>query len=921
MKKALLLAAGLLASLPVAAEPWERAPDGVLVHAQGVHLRLRVGSERIVRVTAWPAGAPEPSRPSLAVVARWAPAPFDVHADGGAVVLKTRRLRVRVALATGQVSFDDASGRPLLREAVSGGKTFRQVTAHGETTYEAGQAFETAPDEGLYGLGQHQDRLLDLRGRDIDLWQRNREIVVPFLVSSRGYGLLWDNPSHMRFGTPDDVVPIPAANLFDQAGKPGGLSVTYFADREMREPLPPSSTGLPSADALPPDIAARVKAVRWRGSLAADATGEYALYSHWALNYVRLWLDDELLIDYWSLFVRATEAVRVPLEANRRLRLQIDWRRGDANGPFDLRWLPPRPARPTSLWSASAEGIDYYFIAGTSLDDAIGGYREATGQAPLLPKWAYGYWQSRERYHTQTELLDTLREFRKRRFPVDVIVQDWRYWRDKQWGTHEFDPARFPDPKGMVEEVHRLNARVPISVWPKFDTGTANFEEMKKGGFLYPYTLDRGIKDWLGDDFTFYDAFNPAARKVYWRQIQEALFSKGFDGWWLDANEPNLIDDPRPDEQAQIIDPTALGPAARVMNAYPLVHNEGIRDALRAAAPDQRVALLSRSAWAGSQRTGSIAWSGDTVGRWEVLRAQVPAGLSYSLSGLPYWTHDIGGFSVDYPGGNKNEEYRELFTRWFQFGAFCPIFRAHGQTTEREPWFFGGEDHRAYRTLLRFTELRYRLLPYIYSLAARVTLDHDTMMRALVMDFPADPKVRDLKDEFLFGPALLVSPVMAPGLTARPVYLPAGRWYDFWTGAVVEGGRTVESPAPYESLPVHVRAGSILPIGPARQHAFDGPEDPVTLFVYEGRDGTFSLYEDDGLTNAYEKGGYSRIPLAWNDGKRALSIGARTGAFADAPTERTFEVVFVGPGRSVGYGAPTSGRMVRYDGRAVTVRP
>jgi alpha-D-xyloside xylohydrolase len=921
MHPSFFLAAAALATASTGpARPWQRLPDGVVVHAQRVHLRLRVCSPRIVRVTAWPEGAPEPARPSLAVVARWSPTPFEVRADQAVVVLGTPRLRARVALGTGQVSFEDASGRPLLREGPAGGRTFRPVATHGEATYEVTQEFETREDEGLYGLGQHQDRLLDLRGRDLDLWQRNREIVVPFLVGSRGWGLLWDNPSHMRFGSPDDVVPVPPENLVDDAGRPGALTATYFADREMREPLGPPAPGLPAASALPPEIAPKVRAARWTGRLVPGASGEYGLYSHWALNYVRLWLDEALLVDYWSLFVRATEAAQVSLEAHRSYRLKIEWRRGDANGPFDLRWLPPRPARrPTKLWSGFAEGIDYYFFQGASLDEVIAGYREATGRAPLLPRWAYGYWQSRERYNAAAELLDVLREFRRRRFPLDVIVQDWRYWRDKQWGSHEFDPARFPDPKAMVDEVHRLNARIPISVWPKFDTGTANFEAMRKAGFLYPYTLDRGMRDWLGDQFSFYDAFNPEARKLYWRQIEHALFAKGFDGWWLDADEPNLIDDPRPEEQAQIMNPTALGPGARVLNAYPLVHNGGLYEELRKAAPDRRVAILSRSAWAGTQRHGAIAWSGDTVGRWEVLRAQIPAGLSYSLSGLPYWTHDIGGFSVDYPGGNKNEEYRELFARWFQLGAFSPIFRAHGQTTEREPWFFGREDHPAYRTLRRFAELRYRLLPYVYALAARVTFDHDTMMRALVMDFPDDPKVLDVQDQFLFGPALLVSPVTALGARSRPVYLPAGTWYDFWTGASLEGGRTVESPAPYDSLPVHVRAGAIVPFGPPRQHAFDGPDDPVTLFVYTGRDGAFALYEDDGLTNAYETGACARIPLTWREADRTLTLGPRAGGFPDAPKERTFEVVLVAPGRPVGYGGGQP-RVVRYDGRPVALR-
>jgi len=922
MKTTLMLAAMIaLAGSCVAAErPWEKQPDGVVVHAKGAHLRLRVSSDRIVRVVSWPAGAAEPSRPSLSIVARWTPVKFEVAADAEAVVVSTGRVRARVALATGQVSFQDASGRDLLRERGDGGKLFKQVTAHGETTYQVSQAFDTGADEGLYGLGQHQDRLLDLRGRDIDLWQRNREMVVPVLMSSRGWGLLWDNPSHMKFGSPEDVVPIPAARLIDDDGKPGGLTATYFSDRDLKVPIGVPEPGLPAASALPAAIAPRVLGVRWSGRLMPETSGEHALVSYRTLNYLRLWLDDALLIDYWSLFVRADETVRVPLEARRSYRLKIEWRRGDANGPFELKWMPPRPARPTTLWSASAEGIDYTFIQGASLDEVIAGYREATGRAPLLPKWAYGYWQSRERYNSQAELLDVVREFRKRRFPLDVIVQDWRYWRDGEWGSHIFDPGRFPDPKAMTDEVHALNARVPISVWPKFYPGTANFDELKKGGFLYPHTLEAGTKDWLGYAFTFYDAFNAEGRKVFWRQIKDALFSKGFDGWWLDANEPNLVDDPLPEEQAKIINPTALGPASRVMNAYPLVHTQGIYEAQREAAPDRRVAILARSAWAGSQRTGSIGWSGDTNGRWEVLRAQIPAGLSYSLSGLPYWSHDIGGFSVDYPGGNKNEEYRELFARWFQFGAFTPIFRAHGQSPYREPWFYGGDDHPAFRTLRKFTELRYRLLPYIYAVAAGVTFDHDTMMRALVMDFPDDPLCRDVKDQYLFGPALLVSPVTASRVTSRSVYLPAGRWYDFWTGASIDGGRTIDAPAPYESMPLHVRAGSILPFGPPRQHAFDGPDDPVTLFVYQGRDGAFALYEDDGLTNAYETGGHARIPVTWRDSDKVLSIGARIGGFVPTPRSRTFEVVFVSPSRPAGYGSG-KGQVVRYEGKTVIVRP
>ena len=396
-----------------------------------------------------------------------------------------------------------------------------------------------------------------------------------------------------------------------------------------------------------------------------------------------------------------------------------------------------------------------------------------------------------------------------------------------------------------------------------------------------------------------------------------------------------------PDDLATRMTPTGLGPGARVLSAYPLMAARAFFEGQRASEPGRRVAILTRSAWAGSQRYGAVVWSGDTVARWGVLRAQVAASLSYSLSGMPWWTTDIGGFNTDDPKGHDSAAYRELYTRWFQFGAFCPVFRAHGSNTEREPWLFGTA---AGESLRRFADLRYRLLPYLYTLASRVTREHDTMMRALVLDFPDDPTARDVPDQYLFGPAFLVSPVTAPGATSRPVYLPAGTWYDFWTGAALEGGRTIDAPAPLDSMPLHVRAGSIVPFGPALQWTGEKPADPVRLVVYTGRDGRFTLHEDDGETNAHETGAFSTIPLAWSEATGTLTIGARTGAFEGMLQERTFEVAFVGPVIPRDFGQPgpviprdfgqpgpegSAGtpdalarkpdRVVRYTGRAVTV--
>jgi alpha-D-xyloside xylohydrolase len=924
---AVVLAAAAAAAPTPAFAGWQRQPDGVVIDAAGTRMRLRVLSETALRVVAWPAAAAEPSRESLAVVAKPAATAFETREEAGALVLRTKRLAARIELATARVTFLDEAGRPLLREAEGGGRTFAPVEAFGERTLHVRQDFEPAEGESLYGFGLHQDRLLDVAGRDLDLWQHNREVVIPFLVSTRGWGLLWDNPAHTRFGRPEDVVPVPPSAVVDEAGRPGRLTAEYFAKADFAEPLDVGAEAPPTAGSaavsLPTALRSRALSARWTGSIVAPRDGEYGLYVARALGWVKLWLDGRLLVDYWSPFLPATDVARVRLEAGRRHTIRLEWRLQNAESPMELRWLPPRGERPPiSFRAGSADGVDYVLVRGRTMDEAIAGYRELTGRVPLPPRWTLGYWQSRERYKTGDELLATVKEFRERRFPLDVIVQDWQYWRDSDtgWGSHQFDPDRFPDPKATFDAVHALGARVMISVWAKFYPGSANFEELRKAGFLYPRHLEIGWKDWLGRVFTYYDAFSEPARQMYWRQMQEQLFSKGVDAWWLDATEPDLLDDLRPQDIAERMTPTALGPGARVMNAYPLATCRAVYEGQRAAAPDRRVVILTRSAWAGSQRYGVTVWSGDVTARWGVLRAQIPAGLSLSLSGLPWWTTDIGAFNTDDAGGNQSEAYRELYTRWFQLGAFSPVFRSHGSNTPREPWFFGAPDHRAWKSLVRFAGLRYRLLPYLETLAARVTREHDTITRALVMDFPDDPRARDVQDQYLFGPAFLASPVTEPGVTSRPVYLPAGEWYDFWTGERMAGGRTVDAAAPYEKMPLHVRAGSIVPFGPPRQFSGEKPADPVRLVVYTGRDGRFALDEDDGETNGHERGAFATIPLAWSEARRTLTIGARRGEFPGMLRSRTFEVVFASAARPAGDERPVAAdRVVRYDGSAVDV--
>ena len=469
-----------------------------------------------------------------------------------------------------------------------------------------------------------------------------------------------------------------------------------------------------------------------------------------------------------------------------------------------------------------------------------------------------------------------------------------------------------------------------ISVWGKFYTGTANFDAMQKAGFLYQPNLKEGIHDWIDFPYTFYDAFNPAARKLFWSQINTALFSKGIDAWWMDASEPDMTPSPPTLEgQRTHMNPTAMGTASRVMNGYPLMNSMGIYEGQRRVAPNQRVFILTRSGFAGTQRYAAATWSGDVSSTWTALRKQIPAGLGFCLSGVPYWTTDSGGytmesrFSAPNPKPEDLQEWCELNARWFEFATFCPLTRLHGELKPREPWTFGGDSGPAYQTIVKFDHLRYRMLPYIYSLAGGVTQDGGTMMRPLVMDFQNDMMARDITDEYMFGPAFLVAPVTTYQARSRSVYLPptTGDWYDFWTGTRTAGGQTIDAPAPYDSLPLFIRAGSIIPFGPELQYTGEKPADPITLYVYAGANGAFTLYEDDGLTYGYEKGAFARIPINWDNDSGTLTIGKRTGKFFGMLDKRTFNVVLVAGDKPVGFSfTPTPDQTVAYLGKEVKVK-
>ena len=942
-----------------AAETVERLSDGIALTLAGLRLEVRVCRDDVIRVASARPG-PFFARQSLVMVAdACAATPFEVRATADAIDVVTRRLAARVALPGGEVSFRDAAGQVLLAER-AGGRSLVPAEVMGEKTFHVRAEFEPQAGEALYGLGAHQSGLMSYAGRDVDMYQLNTVDVVPFLVSSRGFGLLWDNTSHTKLGDTREPVHVPAANLLDADGRPGGLTGTYRqgdcatgrvvgtrVDPQLAFGAPEDRPAISAIHNAPqvanpqlhPGLAAGDACVVWEGQVRFDSPGEYDLAA-FANNGLRLWLDDRLQVDQWRQgWLPWWDSLRVVTSApGERRKLRVEWRRDEGEGTLRLKWKTPPRAAATSLWSEVGDGIDYSFVYGPDLDDVVAGYRELTGRAPLVPRWALGLWQSRERYRTARETTDTLAEFRKRGIPVDTIVMDWQYWKEDQWGSHQFDPERFPDPGAWIREIHeRWKARIMISVWPKFYPTTENFKALQAKGFLYPETLKRPTTDWLGHVHTFYDAFNPEARRLFWAQMNDALFSKGIDAWWMDATEPELVGEGTPGALKAAMNPTFLGSGARMANAYVLPSSQAVYEGQRAADPSKRVFILTRSAFAGSQRYAAAAWSGDVSSDWASLRKQVPAGLNMALSGIPWWTTDVGGFAVPRkwsrrdPSPEDVEEWRELVTRWFQYSTFCPLLRVHGQFPYREMWHFGADaGHRAFKTQLAFDRLRYRMLPYTYSLAAAVTRRHATPMRPLVMDFRADPGTHQVADQFLLGPSLLVSPVTAKGVTRREVYLPdrghddAGAtgagWYDFWTGAHLAGGQRLLAEAPYESLPVHVKAGSILPMGPELQHTGEKPADPLTLWVYTGADASFELYEDDGVSYAYERGEHATIPLGWDEKAARLTIGARSGRFPGMLEKRELRVVFVTPSAAVPHSeAPAVARTVAYDGTAVVV--
>ena len=747
----------------------QQQADGVLFSMGTGTLKVQVCSESVIHVIYSPTASFAKPTDLVVIKEHWPAAQWTMQSTNDAVTLTTSLLKVSVTRKDGAVAYAEVSGDALLEEA---SRRLTPEKVNGEDTYRAESAISVyGSHEGLYGLGQHQAGVWNYRGESVDISQENSNISVPLMLSSKGYGIFWNNTSRSRFNN-------------------------RFA------------------------------------------------------NY--LYISSEV-----------------------------------------------------------ADVIDYYFLYGPDFDKIVAAYRDLTGQAPMFGRWAYGFWQCKNRYKSQEELLGVARKYRDLHIPVDNLVQDWFWWNRK--GEFVFN-KNYPDPKGMVDRLHNENFHLMISIWPFFEPGSANYDYMQnKGWFVDKFKYAK--PPYHTDAMAVYDATSPEARKYYWDQVNKGLFSIGLDAWWMDTTEPETEGQ---EENILLDHKLAAGSGNRYVNVYPLLDTQAVYQGQRSASDKKRVFILSRSAFAGSQRNGVTAWSGDINSDWLSFRRQIPAGLNFAVSGIPYWTTDIGGFVF---GNPTDPAFRELFIRWFQYGTFNPILRVHGtrHPDENELWSYGPD---AQTILVNFDRLRYRMLPYIYSLAWKTTNEAYTPMRPLVMDFRTDSRAQNVGDQFMYGPAFLVNPVTDPAATIRQLYLPETRWYDFWTGAAVEGGRTINAAAPLDRLPLYIRAGSILPLGPEEEWSTQKPADPIELRIYRGANADFTLYEDENDNYNYEKGTYSTIALHWDDAQHTLTIGERKGQFPGMLENRTFRVVFVTENHGAGVNpASEPDKIVQYSGKQMTVAP
>jgi alpha-D-xyloside xylohydrolase len=788
---------------------------------------------------------------------------FQIYETLSKIAVRAKNIHVLVDRKTGRISFSDPSGKIFLCEKTHSRKLLPD-SVMGEPCYLAEQSFESPPSECIFGLGQFQDGHYNLKGISRRLTQVNSQIAIPFIYSNRGYGLLWHQYGLTDFNPADNFITL------EKKGH------STLGDNQIVEVITTSGTQKISQE----------QSV-YIGSFNVPTDGEYSIFLDLGDmgNRQLVVIDGEPCIDQNNLWLPPAVSTLVNLKAGGH-HVQVVCK--SDNNP-KLSWKLKDHL--TTFRSPNAKMLDYVVFYGPSADTVIASYRRLSGQVPMLPLWAYGFWQCRERYTSGNHLVETVKEFRRRNLPMDVIVQDWQYWGNKGWGVPVFDETHYPNPSGFIKELHDLNAHFNISIWSNPDKNSTIGKEYAE--------KNRYLKDskWL-------DYFNPETRKEYWNTLKENLFDHGVDSWWMDATEPEN------DALRGVNTYIGLGDFYRL--TYPLLVCQAVYEGQRKTTNDKRVCILTRSAFLGQQKYGSINWSGDIGGTWDAYKRQIVAGLNYTITGLPYWTTDIGGFFRPGSSQYSDAEYHELLTRWFQWGAFNPVFRIHGYQTETESWKYGPvvEDH-----MRKMLDLRYRLLPCIYSEAWQVTSNGSTIMRPLVMDFREDTNAIDQPYEYMFGKSILVAPVTEPGVTGRDVYLPRSTdWYDFWTGKRYNGGQTIKTEASLDKIPLFIKAGTILPMGKFIQYAQEKLADTLEIRIYRGANGQFDLYEDEGDNYNYEKGKYTIIPFIWDEKNQSLTIGKRRGSYPGYLISRAFNVVLVSEAEGIGISVSDIIKQVSYTG-------
>ena len=875
--------------------------DGAALEASDKNngiIRIEAVSDSIIHISA--AKSKLPKNESLCVIPYQKRGNVNFSKGKGASILSTDALTVTLDHKNLTVTVADKEGNILLQEER---RSFERITAGDDEGWSVAEVFTSPDDEAFYGLGQHQSDEFNYKGKNETLYQYNTKVSVPFVVSSRGYGLLWDNYSLTRWGDSRDYAQL--NEVFEEEGFLATYTAADGSEIKRNEHFIDYSD-LDKVHNFPEEFMDKFYGAKivWEGDVKAKESGIHKMILYYA-GYTSVEVDGRTVVpEHWRTAWNPNSVkFDLEMEAGKTRHIRITWRPDGGVSYLSLKALSPvDPAEQGKMkwWSEMGDGIDYYFVYGGNADKVISGYRQLTGKSQIMPKWAMGYWQSCERYKTSDELLTAVKEHRDRHIGLDNIVLDWFSWREDDWGSQEFDPERFPDPKGMVDSVHAMDARIMMSVWPKFYATTGHFKEFVDIDAMYMQAVEDSVRDWVGPGYigSFYDAYNPEARKLFWGQMSEHLLPLGIDAWWMDASEPDILSNSSLEYRKKLSGPNYLGSSTRYLNAYALVNAMAIYDGQRGERPDQRVFLLTRSGFAGLQRYSTATWSGDIGTCWEDMKAQISAGLNFASSGIPYWTMDIGGFSAQSKfqnaaeGSEEMEEWRELNARWHQWGAFAPLYRAHGQYPLREPYNIAPESHPAYKSILASNRLRYELMPYIYTLASRTWFDDYTIMRPLMMDFASDKKVLNISDQFMFGEAFMICPVYNYRQRSREVYLPEGQWYDFHSGALLDGGCKIVASAPYEYSPIYVKAGSVIPMGSAIETTADrNPE--LTVVVYSGADGAFILYEDDGISYRYERGEFSCIPFIWNNDESTLKIGMRIGDYEGMAKERRINVKLV----------------------------